>query len=78
MKTIYKYQIKIDDSQQVETHRFCTPLSVQMQNGVPCMWVMVDTGHAVPDNFYVGGDHNMFLGTIQLSGLVFMYLLMVL
>lgn len=79
MKNIFKYELKLIDIQEVLLPKWSTPLSVQMQNGKIQMWVFVDpdqptikanviihgTGQDIPDNFYVGREHNLFLGTVQ-------------
>lgn len=79
MKKIFKYRLKREDVQEVLLPKWSTPLSVQMQNGEIQMWVLVDieqpvvksqvtiygTVQSVPDNFYVGREHNLFLGTVQ-------------
>lgn len=81
MKRIYKYELEITDTQQIETHKFCQILSVQMQNDKPYLWVVIDeyepmqklnismfgTGYPISKNFYIGHEHNTFCGTIQQS-----------
>lgn len=42
MKRIYKYQLETTDEQVIELPQCYQILSVQVQNGVPCMWVLVD------------------------------------
>lgn len=40
---IYKFQLNYDEGITVlHTHRIIRPLSVQMQNMVPCLWAEVD------------------------------------
>jgi hypothetical protein len=62
-KHIWKYKFRIADEVHIETTRNSIFLDVQMQDGVPCMWFIVDdeepkeirdfviygTGHPVPD-----------------------------
>ena len=43
MKTIYKYPLQVTDTQEIEMPAGGMALSVQMQNGVPCLWAVVDT-----------------------------------
>jgi hypothetical protein len=43
MKTIYKFELKITESQQVETNRGMKPLSVQCIDDKVFLWGMVDT-----------------------------------
>lgn len=43
MKTIiYKYPLKIAEVQQIELPAGAMILSVQMQNGTPCMWARIN------------------------------------
>lgn len=42
MRTIYKYPLEITDIQSVEMPKGAQILCVQMQNGTPCLWAMVD------------------------------------
>ena len=80
MKTIYKYPLQLLDTQEVKLPKWCTPLSAQMQNGEIVMWALVDTAEPlvsamvtiigtgdenIPHSFYVGREHNLFLGTLQ-------------
>lgn len=43
MKTIYKYEIGLNDGVNICTHTGIKPLSVNIQNGKACMWAMIDT-----------------------------------
>jgi len=43
MKTIYKYPLEVIDSQEVELPVTAVVLSVQVQNGKPFLWALVDT-----------------------------------
>lgn len=79
VKTIWKYPIGTET--EIEMPEFAQVLSVQVQNGEPFIWVLVNpdlartmrrfvtygTGHQLPSN------PGMYLGTFQLSqlGLVF-------
>ena len=63
MQTIWKYPIVTTDFQEVEIPQGAKVLTVQMQEGNPCLWALVDpnaekqkrviavhgTGHPVPD-----------------------------
>lgn len=42
MKVIYKYPLEIQDIQRVELPENFKILSIQRQNAVPCLWVLVD------------------------------------
>ena len=43
MYTIYKYELEVTDKQVFEMPYGAKPLSVDTQNGHPCMWVQVNT-----------------------------------
>jgi hypothetical protein len=43
MKTVYKYPLLIADVQEARLPLGAQLLSVQMQNGHPCLWALVDT-----------------------------------
>jgi hypothetical protein len=42
MKTIWKFPLKIVDHQLVTAPAGMQPLCVDVQNGIPCLWAMVD------------------------------------
>jgi len=75
MITIWKYQLKVEDTQWLEVPRDAKYLSVDVQNGVPCLWVQVDTDAAKDSVLIVthGTGHPMkknnmrFLGSYQLQ-----------
>lgn len=70
MKTIYKYQLKIADYQEIKMPCYAKILTVKLQNGIPNIWALVDpetsslftrkirmagTGHPVEDDAeYIG------------------------
>lgn len=74
MKTIWKFPLYIVDEQTVQLPDTAQPLSVQIQDGEPCLWALVDpqapsnprrvkifgTGNPVD----ISGNWN-FVGTIQ-------------
>lgn len=77
MNTIWKYEIQADDETTLHLPKGAKPLSVQVQNGQPCLWCLVDdqesiyetrrfrligTGQPITDSGLV------FLGTFQLYG----------
>lgn len=43
MMTVYKYPLLILDEQEVEIPNGADLLTVQMQNGKPCLWALVET-----------------------------------
>lgn len=45
MKYVYKFPLPIDDIVIVQLPKYAKPLYVNEQNGVPCLWCLVD-----PDN----------------------------
>jgi hypothetical protein len=78
MNTIWKFSFKIEEDVQLEMPIGARVLSVQTQNGQPCLWAIVDdqakkekrkffvhgTGHKLPD---VLSDHFHHLGTFQIE-----------
>lgn len=83
MITIWKYILEVTDKQTIEVPEDGKILSVQVQNGKPCLWVLVNsenkkvvrtivtygTGNRITDYKH---DY-IFIGTYQLhnGGLVF-------
>jgi len=49
MKTIYKYEVPILALFQLYLPKEAVILSFQCQNGMPCVWVMVETAHINED-----------------------------
>lgn len=76
MKSIWKFPFEVTNEQKIFMPRTAKVLSVQMQNGVPCMWVLVDTEEQKEARtFIVQGtghpcvcDVSEFIGTFQMSG----------
>lgn len=76
---IYKYPLQIEDRQIIEMPRGARILSIQVQNGVPCIWAQVNpksekekrviyivgTGHDLEDFIF---DSCGYRGTFQLHG----------
>ena len=76
MESIFKYQLETTDEQIVEMPLGAEVLTVQVQNGTPCIWARVNpdyaklqyrfrifgTGHPIEDDF-VG----KYVGTYQLQ-----------
>lgn len=76
MKTIWKYPLKVVDQQTIRMPERAQILSVQTQNGTPCIWALVQpdavllprtintfgTGHPID------GNPGAFVGTYQLQG----------
>lgn len=42
MKTIWKYPLEVTDEQTIMVPKGGRLLTVQVQNGVPCLWALVD------------------------------------
>jgi hypothetical protein len=79
MLSIYKYPVPIDDYFTLELPFGARPLSVQVQNGGPQLWVLIDpgerrteerrfrlagTGHPIEES----SDFLEYISTFQLSG----------
>lgn len=76
MKTIWKYTVHWDEF-TLEMQRGAQVLSVQVQDGVPRMWAIVDPGAATETRHFrlVGTGHTIndteelrFIGTFQIHG----------
>lgn len=77
---IFKYPLEATDVQYLELPARAQFLTVQVQNGIPCLWALVDptqkkelrrirtigTGHPIENDF-----DSTYLATYQLPGLVF-------
>ncbi len=80
MKKIFKYPLEITDSQEIHLSPNCQLLSVQIQNGAPTLWAMVDPdARMFPVTVYVIGTGNpvpsevntaIYVDTVQLNGFV--------
>jgi hypothetical protein len=79
VKTIWKYELILAGTQILHIPRDGYILTLQMQNNVPCIWVILDpsfpteklriatygTGQALPK------EPGYYLGTYQTDGMVF-------
>jgi hypothetical protein len=78
-KTIWKFPVEITDVQTINAPRGAEPLSVQLQGGQPCIWMLVDpTSPKAPYTVRcVGTGHptkveaGAFIDTVQVGPLVF-------
>lgn len=75
METVYKYKLKCSGEQWIEMPITAKVLTVQMQNGEPCLWAKVrpdepqalrrfvthGTGHQIPETT------GKYIGTYQLN-----------
>lgn len=77
-KTISKYKFEINDNVYIEMPLDYEILSVQVQNGIPCIWALVDAGNARERRRFeiFGTGHPIecnsrierkFIGTFQLN-----------
>jgi hypothetical protein len=80
MITIHKYQFPIADDVAIKMPERARVLSVQVQNGIPTLWAMVETDWKKEERKFkvYGTGHELngldlfrtHIGTIQLNGLV--------
>lgn len=77
MITIYKYKIQVVDDQTISIPLGAKLLTVQVQNGIPCLWALVDTEQKHEDVFIeivgtgnpvTGTDSREYISTFQLHG----------
>ena len=75
MKKIFKYELRVMGLNQLEIPKGHQVLTVQMQKGIMCLWVLVDpeettqeirivvvgTGHPIESNLH-------YIGTVQQLG----------
>ena len=71
---IWKFPLELADHQKIKAPFNMGPLSVQMQNGVPCLWAIVDPamGETLHNVWIHGTGHEVdplvaghFVGTFQ-------------
>lgn len=80
---VWKYPLKVNDHQLVAMPVGARPLCVQLQQGVPMLWALVDPeGEIKNRNVYMLGtgagslenpDDYKHIGTVQMDGLVWHY-----
>lgn len=82
MKTIYKYPIEITDKQTLPMPVGANILTVQVQNGNPFIWAMVDTEAPIEGVAIIvyGTEHPIdeslnleYIGTFQSNGKCFVF-----
>ena len=75
MNSIWKYPLKVVDEQTLDVPEGAEVMTVQVQNGTPCLWARVDpaapkiprkiitrgTGHPVPETIW------RYIGTYQIK-----------
>lgn len=77
MLTIFKYQIPIQDEFHVAMPRKSRVLCVQVQDGIPCIWAIVDSTNQLDKKIFAlrgtgheldrGLDRSTYVGTFQLE-----------
>lgn len=78
---IYKYPIGIKDKFSIEMPTGARILTIQVQDNVPCMWVLVDTSQELEiRNFKIIGTghsldefHGNYIGTVQMANGFFVW-----
>lgn len=79
-ESIWKYELPIEDQFVLQLPVDSKVLSLQMQNGIPCIWVRVNTKAigTLPQYFHWFGTGQPlnsgavnFIGTIQMDTMVF-------
>ena len=75
MQTIYKYPLLILDQQDVEMPMGAALMTVQMQNGQPCLWALVDTKNTrekrkvlIRGTGHPASDLGRYISTFQMKG----------
>ena len=75
-KTIWKYPILVQDYFEIAMPIGAQILTVQMQNGVPCIWVVVKSGidvasenrrFTVHGTGHPVGENEKYIGTFQMA-----------
>lgn len=73
--TIWKYQLEVTDQQEINIPDEAELLTVQIQNGVPCLWAKVNPKNLSTTkqiltfgtgNPFTGGLGLLYVGTYQL------------
>ena len=85
MKTIYKCSLKLKDENIIKIPEKSEIMDIQMQNGLPVMWVLVDTDSPVIDvkisiygtgcNIPEGTTENDYIATVQDGSMVWHFFL---
>jgi len=74
LRTIYKYPLQVIDEQAIKIHGGSKILTVQVQAGIPCLWVEVETTNTMSSRriFVHGTGHTVhedaedYIGSFQL------------
>ncbi len=79
MNKIYKYKLEIiSERQRIEAPFIMKDLSIQLQNGIPCLWAAVNTDSdlilyeiiIVGTGCEVPQDAEEYIGTVQIGQFV--------
>lgn len=83
MKSVYKYPIRFEDTLELTLPVGAQLLTVQMQQGMLCLWALVDpeapkrayTLHCRGTGHRIGPEVGRYINTIQVEGgaLIFHY-----
>jgi hypothetical protein len=82
--SIWKYNLRVVYCQQIQIPRGATPLTVQMQDGVPRLWCRVPDTEAPKDLVEINTigtgwkmlvDPGQYIATVQIENLVWHYFL---
>lgn len=81
-KIIYKYPLQVQDKQTIKLPSGYKILTVQVQDGIPCLWAMVDTSidcvevniitHGTGNGIF-GNEELRYIGTYQLNNGVLVF-----
>lgn len=78
MKVVWKFPLAVEDIQQVEIPQEAKVLTVQVQNGIPCIWALVESENGLEKRTFrlAGTGHDLepaspneileYVGTFQL------------
>ena len=66
--SIWKFQFKVDDRVTIDMPAGAKILHVELQNGVPCLWALVDTSaEPEPRKFLIFGTGHPISGAIAVT-----------
>ena len=75
---IFKYTFNMAGEQDIPMHKGAHVLTVQVQNGIPCLWAIVDPEQPIENRTFriFGTGHEMdidiphshYIGSFQLAG----------
>lgn len=72
---VWKYPLRLDDEVTFEMPEGACPLTVQVQDGIPTLWAVVDPDAAPTNRMFriagtghpIGADVGAYVGTFQLA-----------